>query len=1054
MRWSTVDIQQGVDQDVQRLTALTLSAVDADVKAMVHEVNEKFWVLQTPQRVATLRPLVSTLTGGKRNDATRQYAAQCLRKLLSTERCPPIEEAIQAGAIAPLVKLACVKNPSQLQISNSKSKVVFEAVWGLTNIASGSAAHVRHIVESGALEALSKLMNVPNEALLEQIIWALGNIAGDCAEMRDIVFSNKEVVDGVTYVLAHADSFLFNTVRTAAWCASNLTRAKPLPDLRRFESLLRHVIRVWANWPAERTHGARSRSDSSPSGPDASASADEVQADLCWTLSYPLDGPNEDIDLILRWASELGVDLTRRFVKFVTPVSNCRHRLSFTPVLRALGAIASGEHRHTQAVVDAGAVPVLAEAVVQCEGTRRRDALFALSNVLAGTSLHVATVAQSGVLSEVVGLLRLAKSLRSQSGVRPDSLAYAPEEPKKLSRQQRRRKARQSKKGRLKTKNVPERVQPEVVREALWCVCNAVHGGNNDLRKHLGHLGLLPILLFFATRGVQAMLRGRSFAPSRQVSDLLHPDAQKHLSLPVVDDVHARENESGPPLNEMLEAAALIALAVAGDPTVSTPVHSPSAKRDRAELRKQLTLLLQPQHCLLDVRRWMRLRAELRHSLLLASVRAKEAGSVEDMGVPAALDAPDPMDEQTRKQYDVEDGDFDIGGDIDDFSSTANVVKRGPHGLSNVDVAAHRVLRALMRLQRVLDGRPVQLKQVSRPWSHKRTCGDVTREMDASSADDMANFGDDENDSGSALSVASAGERATSALPASQCRSRPADMHGYLFVYVCGCMRCIYRTHPADLFSHDLADDSPPTEEMSDMQRFKQSRFEPETPPPVTNAKELTLEELCNVMPVPTLQDVLDALATQDQLRRHVSELRRLLHHEGVAQARRMRIALSMQLTEPQCHALVCYHREWHRRQSFRLRFLDRLRSMLQRYRDYFATHGAVPEVRAIIDRGRNIYAREMEQARSRMQEPASLPLDGDSESEEEVVQDSLDEDESVYLPKTERSAPKLDATDSTYRDKNDNNSNSAVNGRAQQRCRQQRSRRRFRRRARTSLPQ
>ncbi|MES1909042.1 MAG: hypothetical protein MHM6MM_001854 [Cercozoa sp. M6MM] len=149
-------------------------------------------------------------------------------------------------------------------------------------------------------------MNVPNEALLEQIIWALGNIAGDCAEMRDIVFSNKEVVDGVTYVLAHADSFLFNTVRTAAWCASNLTRAKPLPDLRRFESLLRHVIRVWANWPAERTHGARSRSDSSPSGPDASASADEVQADLCWTLSYPLDGPNEDIDLILRWASELG----------------------------------------------------------------------------------------------------------------------------------------------------------------------------------------------------------------------------------------------------------------------------------------------------------------------------------------------------------------------------------------------------------------------------------------------------------------------------------------------------------------------------------------------------------------------------------------------------------------------------------------------------------------------------------------------------------------------------------------------------------------------------
>lgn len=63
----------------------------------------------------------------------------------------------------------------------------FEAAWGLTNIVSGNSDQTLAAVQAGATGPLVELTMSKNMQLAEQALWAVANIAGDCAQLRDIV---------------------------------------------------------------------------------------------------------------------------------------------------------------------------------------------------------------------------------------------------------------------------------------------------------------------------------------------------------------------------------------------------------------------------------------------------------------------------------------------------------------------------------------------------------------------------------------------------------------------------------------------------------------------------------------------------------------------------------------------------------------------------------------------------------------------------------------------------------------------------------------------------
>jgi importin subunit alpha-1 len=114
-----------------------------------------------------------------------------VRKLLSKEISPPIDEVIEAGLVPLLIEL--------LSFNESEKELKFEAAWCLTNIASGTHSQTECLVKAGAITQFIKLCSSQDAHIVEQSIWALGNIAGDNGIYRDLVLDSGIVEPLIKY---------------------------------------------------------------------------------------------------------------------------------------------------------------------------------------------------------------------------------------------------------------------------------------------------------------------------------------------------------------------------------------------------------------------------------------------------------------------------------------------------------------------------------------------------------------------------------------------------------------------------------------------------------------------------------------------------------------------------------------------------------------------------------------------------------------------------------------------------------------------------------------
>lgn len=304
--------------------------------------------------------LATVLQQLRSGDEDQQKEAACaVRKALSVDVGPPIQEVIDAGLVPILVHLLQARHNPKLQ---------FEAAWALTNVASGTSAHTASVVHAGAVPLFVELIGSPDEDVREQSIWALGNVAGDCPALRDHVLESNMMGP---LLAAMAAPMRTTTQRNAVWTLSNLSRGKPRP---KFASVAPMIPTL--------AHAVFSQ--------DA-----EVLADACWALSYLSDGPNQQIQAVC----DAGV--VKRLVELMSHDSVSVQ----TPALRTVGNIVTGDDAQTQKVLNAAALPALHGLLSSDRRGIRKEATWTVSNITAGNTEQIQAVMLQNIIPVLVNML-------------------------------------------------------------------------------------------------------------------------------------------------------------------------------------------------------------------------------------------------------------------------------------------------------------------------------------------------------------------------------------------------------------------------------------------------------------------------------------------------------------------------------------------------------------------------------------------------------------------------------------------------------------------------
>ncbi|KAG9453449.1 hypothetical protein H6P81_006353 [Aristolochia fimbriata] len=354
-------------------------------------LDEKQLVLdsQTSQTVEELKSLI--LLQGKGSALKKVDVLRNLRRLLSRSEVPPVEAAVKAGVVPLLVQCLSFGSPEEQ---------ILEAAWCLTNIAAGEAEQTKALLPALPL-LIAHLGEKSSIPVAEQSAWALGNVAGEGEEMRNILLAQGVLPPLARMMLSDKGS----TARTAAWALSNLIKGpdpKAANQLIKIEGALDAVVRHLGE------------------------ADEELATEVAWVVVYLSALSNTASDLLVKR------ECVQLLVQRLAASSSLQLLI---PVLRSLGNLIAGDSRVTSDILVPGQciTDSIILALTKCLKSEHRvlkkESAWVLSNVAAGSLAHKQLVYSSSATQVLLRLLSTAPfDIKKEVAYAIGNLCVAPTE--------------------------------------------------------------------------------------------------------------------------------------------------------------------------------------------------------------------------------------------------------------------------------------------------------------------------------------------------------------------------------------------------------------------------------------------------------------------------------------------------------------------------------------------------------------------------------------------------------------------------------------------------